>query len=125
MNENHVSPLPFYLGALEEDELDAAQAHLLACRTCLSEYLSAKRRVDSAAAFDERPSPAARHRLRTEVSHRLRPAFYRPRVWAAVAAIAALLFFFVWLRNRPPDTATEARETLVDTSTDMPTSQAF
>jgi hypothetical protein len=125
MSEQHVPLLPFHLGALDDDALDAVEVHLLACRDCTKGYLALKRQFDSAAAFDERPSARARERLRAEMSRRLRSRLPRPRFWAAGAALAAVLLLFLWLRNHPANVSSPVHETLIDTSTHNPPSQVL
>lgn len=55
----------YHLGTVEADDRDAIDAHLLSCTACLKTYLALKRASDARPA--DRPSKAARDRLRAEV----------------------------------------------------------
>ncbi len=127
MNEEHVPQglLPFHLGALEEAEREHLEAHLLGCRACLAEYLALKRRFDSASAFEDRPSPAARERLRTEVRRRLPRALTRPRVWAVGAALAAARVALLWLGTHRRGAPSASPETLIDTGPELAVHQVL
>jgi hypothetical protein len=116
MSQSHVADalLRFHLGASDDAEHEQVDAHLLDCRGCLSEFLSLKRRFDSATAVEERPSPLARERLRKELRRRLPSSLARPRTWALGAAIAAGLLVLFWVRAHSAATAPGA-ETLIDT----------
>ncbi|MBK7862241.1 MAG: zf-HC2 domain-containing protein [Archangiaceae bacterium] len=93
--------MPYELGASTPAERDACETHLAACPACLAAFLSLKRVREDAAAFDERPSPVVRDRLRARVAARSRR---RPVLWAAAAAalIAAALALKVLLQPPPP-----------------------
>lgn len=97
MTCDDVSPalLGWQLGACESPEREAIDAHLATCSACLAKFLALKRVTEDAAAFDERPNPAIRNRLRARVSQRAR----RPvRGWMVGLAAAAMLLlgFMGW-----------------------------
>jgi len=101
MTCDEVTPalLAWQLGACESPEREAIDAHLAGCSACLSKFLATKRVTEDAAAFDERPAPAVRARLRSSVGKRAR----RPvRRWVVGLAAAALLLGFVGWRARTP-----------------------
>ncbi len=119
--ETHALLLPFQLGACEEPTRDQVERHLLECTGCLERYLSAKRQNESAAAFDERPSPDARAKVRASaIALGLRPRSRSARVGLVVglAAAAALLVLFAmrWLFAPSPLEAPGAARGLVDSS---------
>lgn len=92
--------LPYELGAATLPERDACDAHVSGCPGCLTKYLALKRLREDAAAFDERPLPSTRARLRARVARR---APRRPVVWAfAAAALVALVLALQLLRPAPP-----------------------
>lgn len=80
----------YLLGASDEPERDALDAHVLGCRACLSEFLRLKRINEDGAAFDERPSPKVHASLRKAVARR------GPRkLWLVVGAAAAAAVVFL------------------------------
>jgi hypothetical protein len=87
---DEVEPLlvAFELGATEGAERDACDAHLAGCSSCLASFLQLKRTREDAAAFDQRPGPQVRDRLRARVSNRSKRG---PALWAAAAAALAAL----------------------------------
>lgn len=78
--------IAYHLAALEAPQQDLVEGHLLRCSACLRAYLLLKRQMDQAGQADQargaapdtesdRPSDAARRRLRAEVQRRFaRPA---------------------------------------------------
>ena len=65
----------YHLATLDDAERDAVAAHLLECRACLATYLALKHAAERRSTESiERPSPAARMRLRAEVAR----TFTRP-----------------------------------------------
>ena len=95
--------LAWQLGGCESPEREFIDAHVAACPTCLATFLSLKRIAEDAAAFDERPAPAIRARLRDTVGKRAR----RPvRRWVVGLAAAALLLAFMGWRVLTPASLT-------------------
>ncbi|MDP1821754.1 MAG: zf-HC2 domain-containing protein [Archangium sp.] len=92
--------LAWQLGACESPERDAIDVHLATCPACLGRFLATKRITEDAAAFDERPAPAVRERLRGHVARRAR----RPvrTSWVVGLAAAALLLGFLGWRVLTP-----------------------
>lgn len=128
MNDHHVTEalLRFHLGASDDAEHAAVDAHLLECRACLGELLSLKRRFDAAAAFDERPSAQVRERLRAGVRRKLGLRVTRPRLFAAGAvALAAALLALAWFGRAKPAPHPVPRDTLIDTGSEARISQFF
>jgi anti-sigma factor RsiW len=80
----------YLLGACEGPERDVLDAHVLDCRACLVEYFNLKRVNEDGAAFDERPRPAVRARLRDAVRRR-----GPRRMWLVVGAAAAAAVVFL------------------------------
>jgi hypothetical protein len=101
------------LGACEEPERDALDAHVLECRTCLVEGLRLKRVTEDGAAFEQRPSEKVRAKLRQRVLS-ARP---KRKLWVVVGAAAAAAVLFVlalrasstWRPLLPPPAAGGAR----------------
>jgi anti-sigma factor RsiW len=56
----------YHVGAVDESERDAVEAHLVECSACVRTYLALKRASDRAEL--ERPRPEVRARLRAEVA---------------------------------------------------------
>lgn len=103
----------YQLGACERDVRDDIDAHLLGCSACLSTALAYKRVNEDGAAFDERPSPKVRHRLRSAVLAKRKPPV---AVWVmAIAALAFAVIGTLWVR-RPAPTLTDVTG-LVDAPT--------
>lgn len=79
----------YHLGTVESDhDVDAIEAHLVACSACLRTYLALKRAADRA------PSSAPSDRPRAEVKARLRAEIaetFAPRAPAKVPAKVMLL----------------------------------
>lgn len=67
----HLVTYHFAASDLADEERDAIDAHLLECKSCLETYLSLKRAAEKRPV--ERPSPAARARLRAEVAATFAP----------------------------------------------------
>lgn len=98
----HLVTYHFAASDLADEERDAIDAHLLECKSCLETYLSLKRAAEKRPV--ERPSPAARARLRAEVAATFAPErekrvmflvrripLYQGIAAAAVAAALALV----------------------------------
>jgi len=120
-DEAHSLLLPFHLGACEEPTRDQLERHLLDCKGCLDRFFSTKRGCESAAAFEERPSPMVREKVHAfAVASGLRPRSRKARLGLVVglAAAAVLLWFFAArLLNAPPALrAPQAEQGLVDSS---------
>jgi hypothetical protein len=90
--------IAYHLAALEAPQQDLVEGHLLRCSACLRAYLLLKRQMDrgqaqgaeaAGAADADRPSAAARKRLRDEVQRR----FARP-----APAPSAAVPLWQWLR---------------------------
>lgn len=92
----------YHVGAIEDADREAIEAHLVDCRTCLETYMAIKRAADRA--NQERPRPEVRDRLRMEVlaafpkksdEKPARVSFLRRRIplyqGVALAAIAAAI----------------------------------
>ncbi|MFO0742600.1 MAG: zf-HC2 domain-containing protein [Labilithrix sp.] len=92
----------FHVGAIEDADREAIEAHLVGCRACLETYMAIKRAADRAVI--ERPRPEVRDRLRMEVRAAFPPrserkparvAFFRRRIplyqSVALAAVAAAI----------------------------------
>jgi anti-sigma factor RsiW len=75
----------YVLGACDDAQRDALDAHLFACHGCLTQMVRLKRLTEDGAAFDMRPAPRVHEQLRQVVAAR------RPRrsLWLAVGAAAA------------------------------------
>ncbi len=82
MTCSHIAPelVPYHFGEIPLEARDEVEAHLLSCPDCLADFLAFKRQVETAE-LEERPSEAARRRLRSAVARELSidPA---PRPWA-------------------------------------------
>ncbi|MBW2457880.1 MAG: zf-HC2 domain-containing protein [Deltaproteobacteria bacterium] len=72
--------VPYHFGEISTEARDEVEAHLLSCPDCLADFLALKRQVETAE-LDERPSEAARLRLRHAIARELHidPA---PRPWS-------------------------------------------
>ncbi|MBX3226116.1 MAG: zf-HC2 domain-containing protein [Labilithrix sp.] len=88
----------YHVGAIDDADREAIEAHLVGCRACLEAYLAIKRAADRA--VFERPRPEVKERLRAEVLRAFPPreagrrvAFFRRRIplyqGVALAAVAA------------------------------------
>lgn len=113
--------LPFHLGACEEPTRDLLERHLHDCEGCLDRFFATKRGCESAAAFEDRPSPMVREKVRAlAIAQGLRPRSKRARLTLVVglAAAAALLWFLgTRMLNAPaPLRAPQANQGLVDSS---------
>jgi hypothetical protein len=69
--------LPYHLATLAEAERTLVEAHLVVCTSCVKSYFTLKRELE--ASHTDRPSDAARDRLRDEVIRTFRPTL-RSRV---------------------------------------------
>ena len=95
MNCDDVTPLllAWQLGACETGEREGIEEHLKGCAACFSKFLAIKRVNEDAAAFDERPSPRLKERLRARVKQARTP---RRMTWVmGLAAAAALIILGV------------------------------
>jgi len=124
MSDVHLAPelVRFHLGGSDDAEHARVDAHLMECPTCLAAFLALKRRFDFAAAGEERPSAAARDRLRTQVRRRLAPRAPAPR-WLALGAglAAAAALWAMWVSRtepRPGSKSPTHAPTLIDTGAD-------
>ena len=82
------SLLAWQLGASTSPEREGIEEHLKGCASCFAKFLELKRVSEDAAAFDERPSPRTRERLRARVKQRAP----RRATWVmGLAAAAALI----------------------------------
>lgn len=71
----------FHFGTVTEDQRTAVEAHLPTCADCLRAYLAVKREIETAAST-QRPSDAARARLRRAVAREIgAEASTRPWTW--------------------------------------------
>ena len=80
--------LAWQLGATTSPEREGIEDHLKGCASCFAKFLALKRVSEDAAAFDERPSPSVRERLRSRVK---RKAPRRVTWVMGLAAAAALI----------------------------------
>jgi anti-sigma factor RsiW len=92
--------VPYHFGAIDEEARARVEVHLLECKGCLRDFLALKRSVESP---EERPSAAAKSRLRAAVAREIghdAPARFTWSWWerplavafAGVAMIAAIAF---------------------------------
>src|SRR5207248_11243896 len=100
--EAHPLLLPFHLGACEEPTRGLLERHLSECKGCLERFFATKRGCESAAAFEERPSPRVREMVRAAaIAQGMKPRSKRARLTLVVGlAAAAALFWFLstkWL----------------------------
>lgn len=90
----------YQVGAIDDADRAAIEAHLVGCRSCLETYMAIKRAADRA--VFERPRPEVKERLRKEVAKAFpskKPVsklmFFRRRIplyqGVALAAVAACL----------------------------------
>lgn len=103
---------PYALGALDEEERAAFEAHLAQCAQCRQEIASFREVAGqlAVAAPDANPEPALRDRVLTE-ARRVRPIRGSRRAWLAAAAgfVLALFLGGAWWREREGRRALEAR----------------
>lgn len=95
MTCDEVTPslLAWQLGASTSPEREGIEEHLKTCTACFAKFLVIKRVNEDAAAFDERPSPLVRERLRKRVKQARAP---RRVTWVmGLAAAAALIILGV------------------------------
>lgn len=118
----------YHVGAIDDADREAIEAHLVGCRACLETYLAVKRAADRQ--VFERPRPEVKEKLRAEIvkmfppkkkADRTRPVTFLGRriplyqgvalaaVAAAIAAVAPKVNEH--LHHRAADTAP-----IVDTS---------
>jgi hypothetical protein len=95
----------YHFGVIDEVGRAAVEGHLLGCRGCLAAFLDLKRAIETAPA--DRPSEAARARLRREAGAALeRLAGPRRRWWrvgpVVLAAAGAAALALLALRAREP-----------------------
>ena len=99
----------FHFGTVSEETRRALEAHLPGCPACLRAFLSLKREIETAE-HEERPSPAARARLRQAVAEELglaRPRrawswWERPLAFGFAAAAVLLAMIMVGLLATGP-----------------------
>ena len=92
----------YHLGAGDLGLRDDIDAHLTGCPECLRAFLAHKRTCEDGGAFDERPSPALRQRLRTVVAARRRVPRAPKVVWVmAVAALALAVLGAMYVIRAP------------------------
>lgn len=108
----------YHLGASEPERRASIDAHLVSCSSCLRAYLEHKRVTEDGAAFEARPSPRVRERLRAEVRRR-KPTRFAP--WVALAAAASLAVAGVWWAMQP---SAPALRTLPNDLVDAPVAPA-
>ena len=102
----------YHLGALADDDRGCVEAHLVDCGRCLRGFIAVKRICETAGDATERPSAAARARLRAEVARRFPPRRRFRLAWLGGASIAAAIVIFAWQqsttrpRREPPPAAT-------------------
>jgi hypothetical protein len=87
----------FHFAVLDEESRARVDAHLAACGACVKAFLATKRAIESGG--EERPSEAARVKLRAAVGRQLaqtRRRWYFRGVAAAAIVVAALYGFFSW-----------------------------
>lgn len=91
MSCNDISPelVAYHFGVVTAQTRPAVEEHLLACPSCLRSYLALKREIETAES-QERPSPAARRRLRQAVARELRGE--EPVPWSFWERLLALGF---------------------------------
>lgn len=88
----------YHFGETSPDTRANLEAHLLACRACLQDYLLLKRAIETEP-LDEAPTPMARMRLRKAVAAEVQKPRMRPWAWwerptaflVASAAMVAVL----------------------------------
>jgi anti-sigma factor RsiW len=84
--------LAWQLGACPSPERERIEEHLKGCSACFAKFLTTKRLTEDAAAFDERPSPLMKERLRARVKQRAVERAPRRVTWVmGLAAAAALI----------------------------------
>jgi anti-sigma factor RsiW len=94
MTCDEVTPalLAWQLGACASPEREQIEEHVKGCAACLAKLFATKRLTEDAAAFDERPSPVMRERLRARVKQRASVKAPRRVTWVmGLAAAAALI----------------------------------
>lgn len=108
----------YHLAAVEDEEREAIDAHLLGCTECLRAYLRCKHQLEQGTRI--KPSAALRARLRGDVERLVRPTGFarvqlflrRPiplyQGFAAAAAIAIVVAAALSLPSRPATEATSA-----------------
>jgi len=114
--------LGYHLGTLDLVLRDGIDAHLLACRGCLTRYLEVKRALEDGQLPDERPSPALRARVRADVAAIVapRPRRIRPAYVVGFAAAAAAIFLFAFelgagkLHLKPAPQSSQSDSQLID-----------
>jgi anti-sigma factor RsiW len=89
------SLLAWQLGATTSPDREGIEEHLKGCTSCFAKFLAIKRVNEDAAAFDERPSPLVRERLRARVKRRA-PRRVTWVMGLAAAAALIILGFAGW-----------------------------
>jgi anti-sigma factor RsiW len=79
LTQNHL--IGYHFATVSDAERASVEAHLLACKDCLSTYLALKAHVDRGASEHDAPSEAARLRLRAAVEARFGAATRRRWRW--------------------------------------------
>jgi anti-sigma factor RsiW len=81
----------YHFGMIEVDARERVEKHLLECPQCLRDYIALKREMETT---EERPSPAAKARLREavarEVGRRVTWSWWERPLAVAFAAVAIL-----------------------------------
>ena len=70
----------YHFGEIAPEARAEVEAHLLGCQHCLADFIAVKREIETAE-LNERPSPAARQRLRHAMARELRIE-PEPRAWS-------------------------------------------
>jgi anti-sigma factor RsiW len=87
-----VDLVPYHFGVIEDEARLEVEKHLLACPQCLRDFIALKREMETS---DDRPSPAAKARLRQAVVREVARARVAWSWWerplAAAFASAAVL----------------------------------
>ncbi len=92
----------YHLGACDPGLCDDIDLHLTGCAECLRAFLSHKRTCEEGGAFDERPSPRLRQRLRSVVAAKRRLPRAPRAVWVmAVAALALAVLGAMYVIRAP------------------------
>jgi len=125
----------YHFGTLDDRAREGVEAHLLECTDCLRAFMRLKARVEQGA-VGERPSEAARLRLRDDVlatfpRAKAARSIRAPAVWRrpvplyqslVVAAVAVLIAKAApsWVERVTRGSASDVAEHYVDTSRTLP-----
>jgi anti-sigma factor RsiW len=122
----------YYFGTCEADERSLLEAHLPACRSCLSSFMQLKREFEAAEdARREVPRPAARARLHAAYQHEfgrspLRRLMRRPVPLYQGLAAGVVLSFVVtlgarlWQQHDHRNALTPRESARIDTALQVP-----